>query len=111
DVAYIRDEKRAEIVNEALDMFRRAERDAVVTEARNANPELFSNTDPMGEALERQRADEPYVPDFTIIPDALAKYAEADESAEDFRRRAFNLLFRFGIAEGENFEGGGEPLT
>lgn len=27
----------------------------VVEEARNANPELFSNTDPMGEALERQR--------------------------------------------------------
>lgn len=49
--------------------------------------------------------------DFGQIPEALAKYAEADESAEDFRRRAFNLLFRFGIAEGENFEGGGEPLT
>jgi len=53
----------------------------------------------------------PYVPDFTLIPDQLAKYAEADESAEDFRARAFNLLFRFGIKEGENFEGGGEPLT
>lgn len=52
-----------------------------------------------------------YVPDFTLIPEGLAKYAEADETAEDFRRRAFNLLFRFGIAEGENFEGGGEPLT
>lgn len=53
----------------------------------------------------------PYVPDFTLIPDALAKYAEADESAEDFRKRAFSILFRFGIAEGENFEGGGEPLS
>ena len=53
----------------------------------------------------------PYEPNFTVIPDRLAKYAEADESAEDFRKRAFSLLFRFGIAEGENFEGGGEPLT
>lgn len=53
----------------------------------------------------------PYVPDFTMIPDQLAKYAEADESAEDFRKRAFSILFRFGIAEGENFEGGGEPLS
>ena len=53
----------------------------------------------------------PYTPDFTLIPDELAKYAEADESAEDFRKRAFSILFRFGIAEGENFEGGGEPLT
>lgn len=53
----------------------------------------------------------PYVPDFTLIPDQLAKYAEADESAEDFRKRAFSILFRFGIAEGENFEGGGEPLS
>lgn len=52
----------------------------------------------------------PYVPDFTIIPDHLAKYAEASESAEDFRARAFSLLFRFGIADGEHFEGAG-PLT
>ena len=52
----------------------------------------------------------PYVPDFTLIPDALAKYAEADESAEDFRARAFSLLFRFGINDGEHFEGAG-PLT
>lgn len=53
---------------------------------------------------------EPYAPDFTMIPEGLAKYAEADESAEDFRRRAFSLLFRFGINEGEHFEGAG-PLT
>ena len=53
---------------------------------------------------------EPYTPDFTLIPDQLAKYAEADESAEDFRVRAFSLLFRFGIADGEHFEGAG-PLS
>ena len=53
---------------------------------------------------------EPYTPDFTLIPAALAKYSEADESAEDFRARAFSLLFRFGINDGEHFEGAG-PLS
>lgn len=50
-------------------------------------------------------------PDPSVIPDQLAGYALADEAADDFRKRAFQLLFRFGIADGENFEGGGEPLT
>ena len=54
---------------------------------------------------------EPYVPDFTLIPGALAKYAEADESAEDFRLRLKSYFQRFGIDEGKNFPGGGEPLT
>lgn len=53
----------------------------------------------------------PYVPDFTLIPDALAKFAEADETAADFRNRLKRLWQRFGIADGENFPGGGEPLT
>lgn len=81
---------------------------------------LEARTHPLGysdeaevDEPEEDTAPEPafYEPNFTVIPDRLAKYAEADESAEDFRKRAFSLLFRFGIAEGENFEGGGEPLT
>lgn len=110
-------------------------------EAKNAEQELFSHPDPEKEAsraeiaelksrppvvvekivervmevpaaaVEEAETEAAYAPDFTIIPDELAKYAEADESAEDFRKRAFSLLFRFGIAEGENFAGGGEPLT
>lgn len=56
-------------------------------------------------------APEPYTPDFTLIPDALAKYAEADETADDFRKRLKRLWQRFGIADGENFPGGGEPLS
>ena len=54
---------------------------------------------------------EPYVPDFTLIPNALAKYAEADESAEDFRLRLKGYWQRFGIEDGKNFPGGGEPLS
>jgi hypothetical protein len=55
DLAYIRDVERAEIVNEALDLLKRQALQPVAEEARNANPTLFSNTDPMGEALERAR--------------------------------------------------------
>jgi hypothetical protein len=53
----------------------------------------------------------PYVPDFTMIPDQLAKYAEADEGSAEFRNRLKSYWQRFGIADGENFPGGGEPLT
>jgi len=54
---------------------------------------------------------EPYAPDFTLIPDALSRYAAADESADDFRLRLKSYWQRFGIADGENFPGGGETLT
>jgi len=84
------------------------------TQARNDIDELFARVKALEARFEFDEPDPPaapYVPDFTLIPDQLAKYAEADESAEDFRKRAFSILFRFGIAEGENFEGGGEPLS
>lgn len=54
---------------------------------------------------------EPYTPDFTLIPDALAKFALADETAAEFRARLKSLWQRFGIEDGKNFPGGGEPLT
>ena len=130
--------------------------DTVASEARNARPDLFSNTDDITavqslEADLSQREEElaiakeriaelearepevrivekivervveaaapvveeavPYTPDFTLIPDALAKFAEADETAADFRNRLKRLWQRFGIADGENFPGGGEPLS
>lgn len=88
----------------------------LIEQERNARPDLFSNTDspqtvsdPMGEGGEG--ASEPYVPDFTLIPDALARFAQADETAAEFRSRLKRLWQRFGIADGENFPGGGEPLT
>lgn len=58
DLEYLKDVERAEIVNEALDLFRRQALERVAEDARNANAELFSNTapaDPLGDALERQR--------------------------------------------------------
>lgn len=45
------------------------------------------------------------------IPPELAEFKKEGESVEDFRGRISRLLFRFGIKEGENFVGGGEPLT
>jgi len=62
-------------------------------------------------AVEPDPPAEPYVPDFTLIPDALSRYAAADESADDFRQRLKSYWQRFGIADGENFPGGGETLT
>lgn len=56
-------------------------------------------------------APEPYVPNFQIIPEPLATFAEADETASEFRRRLKNLWQRFGISDGQNFPGGGEALT
>lgn len=117
--------------------------DTATTQAREANPELFSNTDTeaalrariaelesrppeirtvevekivervveVPAVVEEAAPVEPYTPDFTLIPDALAKFAEADETADDFRKRLKRLWQRFGIADGENFPGGGEPLT
>lgn len=52
-----------------------------------------------------------YTPNFTIIPEQLAKYAEADEDVSAFRNRLKSYWQRFGIDEGMNFPGGGEPLT
>ncbi len=45
------------------------------------------------------------------IPPLLQRYAEADETAEEFRLRLNRMLFRFGIKEGEHFLGGGEALS
>ena len=45
------------------------------------------------------------------VPPELMEFMFEGEGVEDFRARAFNLLFRFGITEGENFEGGGELLS
>lgn len=53
----------------------------------------------------------PYVPDFTLIPEKLARFAEADEDVDAFRKRLKGYWQRFGIADGENFPGGGEPLS
>lgn len=90
--------------------------DEATDQARNARPDLFSNTgspqtvsDPMGEALETEK--EPYVPDFTIIPDQLEKFAQDGETAAQFRSRLKLLWQRFGIEDGKNFPGGGEALT
>ena len=74
-------------------------------------------TQPLGYADEAPEpeaepaAPEPYVPDFTLIPEPLARFAEADESAEDFRVRLKSYWQRFGIEDGHNFPGGGEPLN
>lgn len=62
-------------------------------------------------AVVEAEAPEPYTPDFTLIPDALARFAAADETAADFRARLKSLWQRFGIEDGKNFPGGGEPLT
>lgn len=106
DVAYIRDEKRAEIVNEALDMFRRAERDAVVTEARNANPELFSHPDPMGEALERQRAaNRQLCAPASAIPAEIAALLEDGETLTKEVRRKLTERLNVELAELINLRG------
>lgn len=52
-----------------------------------------------------------YQPDFTIIPEGLAKWAQADETAAEFRARLKLLWQRFGIDDGKHFPGGGEALT
>lgn len=54
---------------------------------------------------------EPPVVDVNVVPESLVKYVEADESPSDFRLRVMRLWQRFGIAEGQNFPGGGEALT
>ena len=54
---------------------------------------------------------EPYTPNFSLIPEPLARYANADEGSAEFRARLKSYWQRFGIADGENFPGGGEPLT
>lgn len=50
-------------------------------------------------------------PDFTIIPEALAKFAQDEESAAQFRARLKGFWQRFGIEDGKNFPGGGEALS
>lgn len=90
------DLERAEIVNEAFDLVM----------ARLTKPE----TPPLPYPDESPEP-EPYTPDFTLIPEALAKYAEADEDVSAFRNRLKSYWQRFGIDEGMNFPGGGEPLT
>lgn len=54
---------------------------------------------------------QPQAPDLNVIPERLAKYAQADETAADFRARLKLLWQRFGIADGQHFPGGGEPLS
>lgn len=72
--------------------------------ALDEEDELFSG---MAEA----QPNPPYTPDFTIIPDALTKFAQEDETAAQFRARLKLLWQRFGIEDGKNFPGGGEALT
>ncbi|CAB4199453.1 hypothetical protein UFOVP1333_49 [uncultured Caudovirales phage] len=83
--------------------------------AKSANDDEFHipETAPIeyADEAEPEPFAEPYVPDFTIIPEALSRYAEADETAEDFRLRLKSYFQRFGIDEGKNFPGGGEPLS
>lgn len=93
---FARDMERAEIVNEAFDLIVVRKPSVIEVLAAVAEPEP---------------APEPYAPDFTLIPDQLARFAEADETAEDFRLRLKGYWQRFGIADGQNFPGGGEPLT
>lgn len=81
-------------------------RDAEIEALRAKIAEL--ETQPLGYPDE---APEPYTPDFTLIPEALAKYAEADEDVTAFRNRLKSYWQRFGIEDGMNFPGGGEPLT
>lgn len=79
-------------------------------ESMEGNPDLFDDDDDD----EGAHADEPPAEpeqDPNVIPDALARFAEADESAEDFRKRLKSLWQRFGIDDGKNFPGGGEPLS
>lgn len=99
------DLERAEIVNEAFDLVMAR----LHSEPAPATPPLPYPDEAEPEAPQPEPV--PYVPDFTLIPEPLAKYAEADETAEDFRKRLKSLWQRFGIADGQNFPGGGEPLT
>lgn len=66
-------------------------------------------TPPLGYADEAEP--EPYTPDFTLIPEQLARFAEADEDPTAFRNRLKSFWQRFGIEDGKNFPGGGEPLS
>lgn len=93
-------------VNDVLELISHFMSDPLDAELEKAiveNPELFSGTESVHAA--------PYVPDFTLIPDALARFAESEESAPEFRARLKRLWQRFGIADGKNFPGGGEALT
>lgn len=76
-------------------------------DAAQVQPLGYPDKEPAPEAS----SDAPYVPDFTLIPEQLIKYSEADETASEFRRRLKNLWQRFGISDGQNFPGGGETLT
>ena len=88
-----------------------AELTAQIRERQTPPPE----TPPLGYADEAEPEPEPepppYTPNFTIIPEQLAKYAEADEDVSAFRNRLKSYWQRFGIEDGMNFPGGGEPLT
>lgn len=94
-----------------------AKRDEPEPEPEPEDEFHIPETPPLGYADEAEPepepepAPEPYTPNFTIIPEQLAKYAEADEDVSAFRNRLKSYWQRFGIDEGMNFPGGGEPLT
>ena len=69
-------------------------------------------TQPLGYPDEAPEPEpEPYTPDFTMIPEPLARYANADEGSAEFRARLKSYWQRFGIDSGMNFPGGGEELN
>ena len=90
-------------------------RDARIAEleARIAELETPPETPPLTypDEAPAEPAPEPYTPNFSLIPEPLARYANADEGSAEFRARLKSYWQRFGIADGENFPGGGEPLT
>lgn len=79
-------------------------------EIRTVEVEKIVHVEVPAAEVEEPPAAEPYTPDFTLIPDALAKYAESEENAAEFRARLKKLWQRFGIEDGKNFPGG-EPLS
>ena len=116
DLAYIRDVERAEIVNEALDLFKlrfaepAPDLDTLTDQALEDRPDLFSNTEPVDpekEALREQVADlqrqlaerdaepPPLSPDPVkhMIPDEIRKLMEDGESLSNAKRRLTELLW------------------